>query len=188
MRWTKQQMLEHPKRDSLLGVNTKKQQQATEKEGVSAFIPPVYTPGPPQPASHLEPNPMPAIRWQRFTVMGPAMGKPRMTRRDVWKKRPSVVRYHEYCDRIRAAAGDLPSNIIAVIVNAHIMMPKSWSDKKRREARLMGQKPDWDNIAKAVCDALLEDDAKLAGGVCWKFWCESGQERTEITVLYLDGK
>lgn len=155
-------LMNHPKRDLLLGVNTKIQQPSIIKEPET---------------------------WGRhsFIVAGKPMGKPRMTRRDVWKQRPVVLRYHEYCDRIRAAAGTVPQNVYAVIVYAYVPMPESWPKKKQAVMpdRLMQQKPDWDNIGKAVCDALFEEDSGIAGGVTWKFWCKSGEERTEIHVLYL---
>lgn len=114
------------------------------------------------------------------------MGKPRMTQRDRWKKRPNVVRYREFCDRIRAAAGAVPQNVYSVIVYAYLPMPKSWSKKKLllMPSQLMQQRPDWDNIGKAVCDALFEEDSMLAGGMTWKFWCEEGQEHTSVRVLY----
>jgi len=162
--------MNHPKRDSLLGVNTKIQQASIVKEPESKTFPPV-------------------CRWGRhsFVVAGKPMGKPRMTRRDVWKKRPVVLRYREYCDNIRAAAGKVPTSVYSVIVFAYLPMPESWSNKKREAmtGNLMQQKPDWDNIGKAVCDALFEEDSVVSGGFTWKFWCKPGEERTEIHVLYL---
>lgn len=122
-----------------------------------------------------------------FTVPGEPRGKPRMTQRDKWKKRPVVLRYREYADKIRACAGTLPAgDPYCIIVVAWMPMPESWSDKKK--AALNGQiarsKPDFDNICKGVMDALLTEDKMLGGGTCWKFWCYLGQEHTEITVLY----
>ena len=73
-----------------------------------------------------------------------------------------------------------------MLVVALLPMPESWSNKKK--AALNGHaarsKPDWDNIGKAVCDALFVEDKLLGGGICWKFWCYQGQEQTQITVLY----
>ena len=114
------------------------------------------------------------------------MGKPRMTRSDKWKKRPKVMRYREFADRCRAAAGRLPANPDSIIIVAWLPMPESWSEKKKHEqnGRIVRSTPDWDNIGKAVCDALFEQDSMLGGGTCWKFWCCQGQEQTQITVLY----
>jgi uncharacterized cupin superfamily protein len=38
-----------------------------------------------------------------FTIPGNPVGKPRMTQRDKWAKRPAVLRYREWADRARAA-------------------------------------------------------------------------------------
>jgi len=40
-----------------------------------------------------------------ITVPGNPVGKPRMTRKDKWAQRPCVLRYREWADRARAAAG-----------------------------------------------------------------------------------
>ena len=162
--------MNHPKRDSLLGVNTKIQQPSSAKE----------------PKSQI--SSLSTSAWDRhsFTVTGDPMGKPRMTRRDVWKKRPVVLRYREYCDRIRAAGGKIPNNAYSIIVFAYIAMPSSWSKKRQAEmdGQLHRQKFDADNCVKAVMDALFKEDSMVAGCCCWKFWCKQGQARTEIHVLY----
>lgn len=116
------------------------------------------------------------------------MGKPRMTQRDVWKKRPVVLRYHDYCDRIREAAPNLISkvDVYAIDVKAYIAMPESWPKKKKEH--LCGfpcrQKPDWDNIGKAVCDALFKEDSAIADGRTRKFWCRPDDQRTEVKLWY----
>ena len=111
-----------------------------------------------------------------------------MTQRDVWKKRPVVLRYHDYCDRIKEAAPNLvlTADVYAVDVMAFIAMPKSWSQKKK--AAHVGQmhraKPDWDNIGKAICDALFREDSGIADGRTRKFWCPEGEQRTEVKVSF----
>lgn len=114
------------------------------------------------------------------------MGKPRMTQRDKWKKRPCVIRYRLYCDKIREAAGTIPENPLAVHIKAFIGMPGSWSKKKKVEMIGMRHraKPDWDNIGKAICDALFDEDSCIAVGIAEKFWCMEGQDRTEVRVIY----
>lgn len=116
------------------------------------------------------------------------MGKPRMTQRDKWQKRPCVLRYREYCDKIRAQAGPIPANPLAIHIKAYIGMAESWSKKKKNEMRgkRQRQKPDWDNIGKAICDALLDEDSCLAVGITEKFWCDAGDERTEVSVIYVE--
>ena len=116
------------------------------------------------------------------------MGKPRMTRRDVWKKRPVVLRYHDYCDRIKEAAPNrvLTADVYAVDVVAYLAMPTSWSLKKKAEhaGKMCRQRPDWDNIGKAVCDALFKEDSGIADGRTRKFWCHEGDQRTEIRLYF----
>ena len=120
--------------------------------------------------------------------MGDPVGKPRMTQRDRWKKRPIVLRYRDYCDRIREAA---PSRLrtvdtYAIRIVAYIALPPSWSDKDQQmyAGKLHRQRPDFDNICKAVCDALFEEDSIIGDGRCQKLWCFEGQQRTEIKVLF----
>lgn len=123
---------------------------------------------------------------REFTYQGAPIGKPRMTRRDKWQQRPCVMRYRAFADGLRAAAGTLPEPADAVIVTAHVAMPASWSLKKK--AAMAGkpcrQKPDWDNIGKAVCDALFDEDACIWFGVTMKYWCVAGEEKLKVKVLY----
>ena len=68
--------------------------------------------------------------------------------------------------------GDVPPYLGPVMVNirAYCEIPKSWSKKKQHQAQLSQirptKKPDCDNIAKMICDALnglaYKDDAQVA--------------------------
>jgi len=170
MSWTPDQLLRHPKVNNLLGVNIKSQEQATEITKVIEKT---------SPTGEIA-----------FVVIGDPMGKPRMTQRDVWKKRDVVLRYRDYCDRIIEAAPTvvLTADVYDVAVTAYLAMAASWSQKKK--AAHVGQmhraKPDWDNIGKAVCDALFKDDSGIAVGSVRKFWCAEGEQRTEVKVLFHD--
>ena len=66
-------------------------------------------------------------------------------------------------------------------------MPGSWS--KRRRAAMAGawcaSKPDADNIAGAVMDALFEDDAAVVAVSCSKLWGPAGELRIEIRTAAL---
>lgn len=130
--------------------------------------------------------PLAEFTLREFDFHGPPVGKPRMTQRDVWKKRPIVLRYHVFKDALRAAAGEMPPGPDAVIVTAHVPMPPSWSKKKQAElaGKPCRQKPDWDNIGKAVCDTLFEEDACIWCGATVKYWCPAGQEGLNVKVLY----
>lgn len=72
----------------------------------------------------------------------------------------------EYRKQSGADFGDRP---VAVLIVVGYAMPKSWSKKKREEMRDRPhtQKPDADNIAKAILDGLqqggaFEDDSRVA--------------------------
>jgi len=87
---------------------------------------------------------------------------------------------------LQAAGHGLFVGAVEVSIVAWFSMPSSWSKKKRREheGRWHTQKPDADNIAKSVLDALKEhwaDDCQ----VCWltvrKRWVQ-GTGLTQITV------
>jgi Holliday junction resolvase RusA-like endonuclease len=137
------------------------------------------------PSTIIEPEPQKSTEIF-FKVAGEPMGKPRMTQRDKWQKRPCVIRYRLYCDKIREAAGKIPENPLAVHIKAFVGMPPSWSKKKKLE--MIGQRhrarPDWDNIGKAICDALFEEDSCIAVGIAEKFWCLEGHDRTEVLIIY----
>lgn len=122
----------------------------------------------------------------RLVLQITPVAKPRMTRRDQWQKRDVVVRYRAYCDALRAAAERqgfaLPDAGARMVF--HLPMPPSWS--KKRRAAMDGephqQKPDLDNLVKAVCDALRPDgDAQIWHmGPPEKRWARVG--RVEITI------
>jgi Holliday junction resolvase RusA-like endonuclease len=104
------------------------------------------------------------------------VGKPRMTRRDKWKKRDCVVRYREWCDAFRACIGNVPDAVVGVSWIATIPMPRSWSKKKRLEriGTLHDSRPDRDNLDKAILDSLFAEDSGIAFGFVAKFWAEEG--------------
>ena len=103
------------------------------------------------------------------------MGKPRMTRADKWKKRPQVMRFRAFCDHVRLLGATMPES------NSHITfilpMPKSWSKKKRQQfdGKPHQSKPDFDNLVKALSDAIYEDDAHIWDARITKLWGEVGQ-------------
>ena len=58
------------------------------------------------------------------------VAKPRMTRSDKWKKRPCVMRYWEFCDKVQGNNIRIKSGDRIIF---HVPMPKSWSKRKRDE-------------------------------------------------------
>lgn len=96
--------------------------------------------------------------------------KPRMVRSDRWAKRPAVLRYYTFCDELRLKYKEpMPEKVRLVF---HIEMPKSWSNKKREAMFLKPhkQRPDIDNLTKAVLDALCEDDSFVWDIHATKVW------------------
>jgi len=106
------------------------------------------------------------------------IGKCRMTQRDKWVKRDCVERYYSFKDTIRLEARKQKfelSNCFKIVFV--IPMPKSWSNKKRTEMYLRHhqQKPDIDNLLKAVMDSLLADDSCVYHVDIRKWWGYEGK-------------
>jgi len=110
------------------------------------------------------------------------MAKPRQTQSDRWKKRPVVVRYRDWCDQVRALMGarTLPDAFWAVF---GIPLPPSYG--RARRASLAGaphvQRPDADNLLKALMDACLADDSHVWDVRATKVWHDGpGFIRVEV--------
>ena len=100
--------------------------------------------------------------------------KPRQTRADVWKRRPAVMRYRAFADEVRLHKVKLIEYGESVIF--HMPMPKSWSTKKKADhvGRPHRQKPDLDNICKALLDALFDEDSHIWNITVTKQWAYEG--------------
>lgn len=102
------------------------------------------------------------------------LGKPRMTRKDKFAKRPIVQKYWAYKAEIRLRKVMLPE------AGAHVIfilpMPKSWT--KARRAEMLGQPhqqtPDKDNLEKGLLDALFDEDCSIWDSRVSKVWGRSG--------------
>lgn len=107
----------------------------------------------------------------RTTINIKPMGYVRRTRADAWKGRPIVARYNEYKDAIRAATEGIHDGT-AYRLTFYTAMPKSWSKKKQATKLFQwhDQKPDLDNMVKAVFDATQADDSKIHYIEAYKFW------------------
>lgn len=121
------------------------------------------------------------------------LGKPRMTRADSWKRRPCVLRYREFCDKIRAAArkvGKIPNSnhVDLVIIKSDFAYPKSWGKKKKEAMKLERHrhKPDVDNISKGVMDALFSEDSGIADLHAYKRWGE--KDSITVKIYHFDGE
>lgn len=102
------------------------------------------------------------------------VSKPRMTQSDKWKQRPAVMRYWAFKDVVRKAGITLPDH---ARVDFIIPMPASWSKKKKAEMAGFPhrQKPDWDNLGKALSDAIYDDDSHIWSITIVKFWGYKGK-------------
>lgn len=102
------------------------------------------------------------------------IGKPRMTQRDKWKKRPAVLRYHAFKDEVRLRGLTLP--VSGAHVTFILPMPASWSKYKRSamDGEPHQQKPDVDNMLKSVLDAVFESDADVHDVRISKRWGRQG--------------
>lgn len=101
-----------------------------------------------------------------------------MTQRDKWAKRPEVLRYRAFCDVARLLRIDVPP---ACRIVFHIPMPPSWTKKQRadNEGQPHLQKPDLDNLAKALLDAVYEDDSCVWRIEATKLWAREGAIEVE---------
>lgn len=110
------------------------------------------------------------------------------------KARPRVTRGHTYMPDSYTAARDALRLMFGAVtvappwslhVTAVRAMPGSWS--KRRRAEMAGawcvSKPDADNIAGAVMDALFEDDAAVVSVTCCKVWGPTPELRIEVRTV-----
>lgn len=192
MQWSKEQFEQHPKHDALAGIVPHKRPAPPPAPAPEPVLPP------PEPVSGPPPDDfeLPPFNWpldfpddtleMRFIVRGKPVAKPRMTQRDTWMKRPVVLRYREFCDRMREAAGPLPELPPAQVhISVFIPMPESWSKKKKSAMAHTRQrkKPDFDNFIKSI-DGLFDDDSAIYWGDCMKTWCWAGEERAEVWVLF----
>lgn len=110
-----------------------------------------------------------------MTIQIDPVAKPRMTQRDRWAKRPVVIRYYTFCNKLR----EMYTSGIGgkVELEFHVPMPKSWSKKKKLQ--MVGQphtqRPDIDNFIKSVLDALCDDDSHVWSVKAEKYWSNEGK-------------
>lgn len=83
----------------------------------------------------------------------------------------------EYPDHLPHILNDVP---LKVTIDVYFTVPKSFP-KRKKELALQGKirptvKPDWDNIAKNICDALngitYPDDKAIVSGFVNKYYSE----------------
>lgn len=99
--------------------------------------------------------------------------KPRMTRSDAWKKRPCVMRYWAFKDKVRELGIELQS---PCKITFYIPMPDSWSKRKKNDfdGRPHMNTPDLDNIIKSLLDSVFDEDAHMWSIAAEKYWAREG--------------
>ncbi len=120
------------------------------------------------------------------------VSKPRMTRADKWKRRPSVLKFFAFRDAIKQelkrlfALQNNPLNIDfrSIEIVFHIPTPKSWSKKKHaiHDGKPHEQRPDLDNLLKAWNDCVFAEDSTVWRIHATKLWT-SGPGFIEIREL-----
>lgn len=99
---------------------------------------------------------------------------PRMTRADAWKKRPPVLRYFAFRDEVKLKKVELPDRSHVTFV---LPMAESWSKKKKEQMmeHPHRQKPDVDNLFKALSDSVYGEDCALHDMRITKIWGDTGK-------------
>jgi len=71
---------------------------------------------------------------------------------------------------------------------AYFPMAKSWSKKKKEQhaGQIHQQKPDRDNVDKAILDAIFKDDSIISDGLLKKRWDDGDGARIEITFYEIN--
>lgn len=134
-----------------------------------------------------------------FTVYAKAVGKarPRVTTRFGYAHAYTPAKTREFenlvgwsarramCQRPPVASG----RAVFVQITVSLVPPLSWSRKRRSDVfgAFCPKKPDVDNGAKAILDAMngivYEDDAQVAGLVVQKFYAEKDEINIKIFTL-----
>jgi Holliday junction resolvase RusA-like endonuclease len=103
--------------------------------------------------------------------------KPRMTQRDKWCERPSVMKYRSFSDLVKLHKIDVNDRTIVQFI---IPMPSSWSRKKKEanNGELHKKRPDIDNLIKALLDSIYKDDSHISAIYAIKKWGYIGKITT----------
>ena len=106
----------------------------------------------------------------------PPCPKPRMTKADRWRKRPSVLKFFAFRDAVRKWEEDMNEilEMESFEISFHVPMPKSWPKWKKAEMHNEPhqQRPDLDNYLKAWKDSVYEEDAVVWRVKASKLWTD----------------
>lgn len=100
----------------------------------------------------------------------PPTPAPRQVRSDAWKPGPRVLRYRAFRDEVALRKVVIPQPFAHVIFLMKI--PNSWAAAKQLAACGMPhqQKPDRDNLEKALLDSVFGEDCTIWDGRSTKLW------------------
>lgn len=114
---------------------------------------------------------------------------PRQVRRDAFDPSDHVKRYRAFRDEVRIRHVQLPRPFHHVIFV--MPMPKSWSKRQQQQSEGYPheQKPDRDNLEKALLDSVYGEDSHVWDGRCTKLWGSEGliivsQEQIAVTIPF----
>lgn len=179
MRLTKSQLHEILKKNKSISI------EKDAHNPCSGFSVPSYKNNKDLLAQVLERHSSPVLPMETLTfqVNGNPVSAPRQTQRDKWMKRPCVMKYREYADRLRRFINLNDLYVGRLEVKFYLEMPSSWSFKKKcsMENQPHRVKSDLDNLIKGVQDALLKNDSMIWAIYAEKRWASPGKERTELT-------
>ena len=101
--------------------------------------------------------------------------KPRMVKSDTWKKRKVVLDYWNFKDKINILAKQKGLILGSSLkIDFFLKMPDTWSKKKKLEmtGKPHQQRPDIDNLYKALTDCLLKEDSQIYKVQMAKYWSD----------------
>lgn len=99
---------------------------------------------------------------------------PRQVRSHAWNPTSHVKRYRAYQTELLVRGLQIPTPVCHLIFVMPI--PPSWSERKKAEhdGQPHQQKPDRDNLEKAVLDTAFGEDCHLWHGATSKIWGRRG--------------
>lgn len=134
-----------------------------------------------------------------FTVYAKAVGKarPRVTTRFGYAHAYTPAKTREFENLVGWSAKQAMRQCLPIAsecalfvqITVSLVPPLSWSRKRRSDVfgAFCSKKPDTDNVAKAILDAMngivYEDDAQVAGLVVQKFYAEKNEINIKIFTL-----
>ena len=138
-----------------------------------------------------------------FTIIGEPMGKqrPKFSRAGSFVKTytPEATANYEQWVKLsymqqRGDTAVIEDEEIAVTITAYFKIPASVSKKKAEQMRLgyirPTKKPDFDNIAKIICDALnglaYKDDAAIVSAVVDKYYAPDDEPKVIVEIKTLE--